>query len=336
MRRTAGDADENPHLAPARVRAALRALDVRPSREMGQNFLVDATALAAIVAAGAPDHGETIVEVGPGLGVLTWELLRRSRQVIAVELDRRLAGWLRQAFVGAPLTVIEADVLRLTPAAMLAAARLEATQAYRVIANLPYAITSPVLRHFLEAAHPPQSLSVLVQREVAERITAAPGDLSVLAHAIQIHAAPRLAAVIPREAFVPVPAVESAVLVLQRRAAPLVPAADQARVLRVIKAGFLHARKQLGNSLPAGLTALGLPLARPALLAVLEAAQIDAMRRAETLTIDEWRRIADALAPLTPGAARRSADGPHDDGPGLDGTAPAGDAADPGAPAGRR
>jgi len=334
MQRAANAIDENPHLAPARVRAALRALDVRPTREMGQNFLVDATALAAIVAAGAPDHDETIIEVGPGLGVLTWELLRRSRRVIAVELDRRLVGWLRQAFDGAPLTVIEADVLRLTPTAMLEAAQLSPTQAYRVIANLPYAITSPVLRHFLEAAHPPQALSVLVQREVAERITAAPGDLSVLAHAIQIHAAPRVAAIIPREAFVPVPAVESAVLVLQRRTVPLVPAAEQPRVMRVIKAGFLHARKQLGNSLPAGLTAMGLPLPRPALLAILDAAQIDAMRRAETLTIDEWRRIADALAPLMPGAARRSADEPHDDGVGLDGTTPAGAAADSGTTAG--
>lgn len=281
----------NPMLDIARVRTALRGLDVRPTRAMGQNFLVDAPALAQIVAAGAVADVPCVVEVGPGLGVLTWELVQRAREVIAVELDKRLIARLHDEFrMAANLTLINQDVLRTDPQL------LTQGRAYHVVANLPYAITSLVLRHFLEAAHPPELMVVLVQREVAQRICAEPGDMSVLAHAMQIRAIPDIVTIVPPESFVPVPAVHSAVLRMRRRAVPLVAPDEEAAVMRVLKAGFLHARKQLGNSLASGLASHQIHITREHAQAQLVAAGIDPARRAETLSIDEWVRLTRQLA----------------------------------------
>lgn len=285
----------NPYLDPQRVRAALRALDLRPTRGMGQNFLVDGQALETIVAAAELGPADLVVEVGPGLGVLTWELTRRAGHTVAVELDRRLAARLRDELPGAPLTIVEADVLRVAPTELLAAAGPQ--PAYKLVANLPYAITSAVLRHFLEAAVPPERSVVLVQHEVAERITAGPGALSVLAHSVQIYAEPELVARVPAASFFPAPAVDSAVLLLRRRPRLAVEVDSVDRLFRVIKAGFLHARKQLGNALPGGLAAMGHKLPREQVQAALAAAGVAPQRRAETLTLEEWARLYKALGP---------------------------------------
>ena len=266
-----------------RVRSALRALEVRPTRAMGQNFLVDGQALAHIVAAGEVDTTTCVVEVGPGLGVLTWELVQRAAHVVAVELDKRLIARLHDEFRDATnLTLVNQDILRTDMAA------LTGRSSYHVVANLPYAITSPVLRHFLEATHPPEVMVVLVQREVAQRICAEPGDMSVLAHAMQIRAIPDIVTIVPPESFMPVPAVHSAVLRLRRRPTPLVAPDEEAAVMRVLKAGFLHARKQLGNSLASGLASHQIHITREHAQTQLVAAGIDPVRRAETLTIAEW------------------------------------------------
>jgi 16S rRNA (adenine1518-N6/adenine1519-N6)-dimethyltransferase len=250
---------------------------------MGQNFLVDGQALAHIVAAGKVDATTCVVEVGPGLGVLTWELVHRAAHVVAVELDKRLIARLHDEFRDATnLTLVNQDILRTDMAA------LTGRRSYHVVANLPYAITSPVLRHFLEATHPPEVMVVLVQREVAQRICAEPGDMSVLAHAMQIRAIPDIITIVPPESFVPAPAVHSAVLRLRRRPTPLVAPDEEAAVMRVLKAGFLHARKQLGNSLASGLAAHQIHLTREHAQTQLVAAGIDPVRRAETLTIAEW------------------------------------------------
>jgi 16S rRNA (adenine1518-N6/adenine1519-N6)-dimethyltransferase len=288
----------NPYLNPQRVRAALRALDLRPTRGMGQNFLVDPVALAAIVEAAALQPDDLVIEVGPGLGVLTWELTRRAGLTIAVELDKRLAARLRDEFAGAPLRIVQADVLRVAPGELLAAA--ERQPPYKLVANLPYAITAPVLRHFLEAREPPDLSVVLVQWEVAERITAAPGDLSVLAHAVQLYAAPEIVTRVSASSFYPQPAVDSAVLRLRRRDVPPVEVADVQALFRVIKAGFLHPRKQLGNALAGGLAALGIKVSREQALAALERAGIAPTRRAETVTLAEWAALTHALTPLLP------------------------------------
>lgn len=287
---------ENPYLNPARVRAALRTLDLRPTRGMGQNFLVDAGALEQIVAAAQLRATDTVIEVGPGLGTLTFELLRWAGWVVAVELDRRLAQRLRQEFAGAQrLTVVQADVLDRAPGDLLAAESDGAGPPYKVVANLPYAITAPVLRHFLAAAQKPSCMVVLVQLEVAERIAAAPGNLSVLAHAVQIYAEPELIGRVPAASFVPIPKVDSAILRLRLRERPAVAVDDPEQLLRFVKAGFLHGRKKLSNALPAGLKAIGEPVEKEQALEALRAAGVDPNRRAETVTLEEWAGVYHAL-----------------------------------------
>ena len=289
----------NPYLDPQRVQAALRSLDLRPTRGMGQNFLIDADALDAIVEAAELVPSDLAVEVGPGLGVLTWELTQRAGLTLAVELDKRLAARLHDEFPTAPLKIIQADVLRISPSAILALSTQHSAlsaQRYKLVANLPYAITAPVLRHFLEAEQPPELSVVLVQWEVGQRITAAPGDLSVLAHSVQLYTEAEIVARVPAASFFPAPAVDSAVLRLRRRPRLAVEVDDVGRLFRVIKAGFLHARKQLGNALPGGLAAMGVKIPREAALAALQAASVDPMRRAETLSLPEWAAVYRALA----------------------------------------
>ncbi len=285
----------NPYLSPAHVRAALAALGLRPTRGMGQNFLIDAAPLAAIVGAAELGPADLAVEVGPGLGVLTWELVRHAGQVACVELDKRLAARLRDEFARDALTIIQADILKTSPEQILTAAGAPPGRPYKLVANLPYAITQPVLRHFLEAAQPPELSVVLVQWEVALRIAAAPGDLSMLAHAVQFYAEPEIVARVPARSFLPAPAVDSAVLRMRRRAAPPVQVDSVDGLFRVIKAAFLQTRKQLGNGLPNGMAALGNPLPREAVVAALQAAGVDPQRRAETVTLAEWAALYRAL-----------------------------------------
>lgn len=310
--------ETNPYILPSRVRAALRALELRPTRGMGQNFLVDPEALEAIVGAAALTRDDTALEVGPGLGVLTWELLQRAGQVVSVELDKRLAARLGQEFAGEPrLRIVQGDILRLAPDEVLAAARDErpqtshdalrsieaetqhsalSAQRYKVVANLPYAITSPVLRHFLEARLKPSAMVVLVQWEVAQRIVAAPGDMSVLAHSVQVYADAAIVARVPAASFEPAPAVDSAVLRLRLYERPAADVDDINALFRVIKAGFLQPRKKLSNALPGGLAAMGSDTPRDAALTALAAAGVSPDRRAETLSLPEWVAVYKQLA----------------------------------------
>ncbi len=284
----------NPYLSPTRVRAALRSLELRPTRGMGQNFLIDPHALAQIVAAADLTPSDLVVEVGPGLGVLTWELLQRAGQVVAVELDRRLAARLHEEFaadIGSRLHVVQGDVLNLPPQQLLAGVAAEPSPVYKVVANLPYAITAPVLRHFLEGTPQPSMLVVLVQWEVAERISATPNNLSMLAHAMQFYAEPEIVGRVPASSFHPIPAVDSAILRLRVRATPAVAVDDPDRFFRIIKAGFLQTRKKLSNALPGGLAAMGQRISRENAVAALEAAGVSPDRRAETVTLEEWARV---------------------------------------------
>jgi 16S rRNA (adenine1518-N6/adenine1519-N6)-dimethyltransferase len=301
---------ENPYITPARVRAALRALDLRPTRGMGQNFLIDPDALGAIVGAAELTAADTVIEVGPGLGVLTWELLSRAGHVVVVELDRRLADRLEQELADQPnLTIVQGDILNLPPDQILGdggwgigdsassshpLSPIPHPQRYKVVANLPYAITSAALRHFLEADQKPELMVVLVQWEVAERIAAGPGHLSVLAHSVQIYAQPEILARVPSSSFHPAPAVDSAVLRLRVRPKPAVDV-EVTPLMRLIKAGFLQARKKLSNALPTGLAAMGVRVDKGRVVAALDAAGVDPGRRAETLTLQEWLRVYHAL-----------------------------------------
>jgi 16S rRNA (adenine1518-N6/adenine1519-N6)-dimethyltransferase len=275
----------NPFLDPQRIQAALNALGVRPNRDLGQNFLIDGRAIDAAVEAAELSSDDTVVEVGPGLGVLTYEVVQHAGQVIAIEFDRRLAARLPEQITSPRLQVIQSDVLRVDPATAVAAPR------YKVVANLPYQITSAILRHFLEATKPPALMVVMVQWEVAQRIVATPPDMSVLAHSVQFYAEAEIVERVPARSFLPAPKVDSAILRLRRRPEPLVAVDDVNAFFRVIKAGFLHARKKLGNSLPGGLAAMGVALPKDAAMVALERAGVDSNRRAETLTAAEWGAV---------------------------------------------
>lgn len=268
---------------PQRVgdwKAILHDLGVTPSRRMGQNFLVDRAILDGIMAAADVRPGETVIEIGPGLGILTAALAAAvgpSGRVVAVELDKRLAAYLQTAYAGtAWVAIIQRDILRATPGDLVG------TMPYTVVANLPYQITSAALRHFLESPHPPERMTLLVQREVALRVVAAPPEMSILAVAVQFFARPRILLSVPPEAFVPRPAVFSAVLSLNVVAPPLPPERWRG-FFALVQAGFGAKRKQIHNSL---VERLRLP--RETVSAVLGTAGIDAARRAQTFTLEEW------------------------------------------------
>ena len=283
----------------------LREAGLRPRKGLGQHFLVDPGVPPRIVAAADLAPGDTVIEVGPGLGVLSTALAGRldpgaGGRLIAVELDSTLAAPLQARMASYPaFHLVQDDILALR--SRRSAARRPAAWAtgsplppYKVVANLPYYISAAVLRHFLEATPPPTSLVVMVQREVAERIVARPPAMSLLAVSVQFYGAPQLLFRVPPGAFLPPPKVESAVLrvAVYPPAARPVAVADVATFFAVARAGFGQRRKQLGNSLAAGLG-----LAKEAVVAALAQAGVASTRRPETLTLAEWAAVTAALAP---------------------------------------
>lgn len=232
--------------------------------------------------------GDVVLEVGPGLGHLTHVLAERGAQVAAVELDHELAARLRNEFRDTQVQILQGDFLSRGPRDWLNLAGLEPAR-YKVVANLPYYITSAILRHLLEADLPPSQLALLVQREVARQIVARPPRLSLLAVSVQFFADPRIVAVVPAGAFYPRPKVDSAIVALavKRRAAGV----DPSRFFEIVRAGFGARRKQLLNSLAAGLGMEPRAVARS-----LVRARIQPTRRAETLALEEWLALYSALA----------------------------------------
>lgn len=262
----------------------LRRAGLRARKGLGQNFLIDESVLEQIISAAQITVEDLIVEVGPGLGVLTRELAKRAGRVIAIELDDNLAALLKESLASFKnVTIINEDVLKINPSDLL---RELQTKNYKVVANLPYYITSPVLRHFLEASIKPQSMVVMVQKEVAEEITAKPGKMSLLSIGVQLYGAPIIVAQVPAESFYPVPAVDSAILKVTPYGQPPVDISDDKGFFTLVRAGFSQARKQLANSL-----ANGLGISKEDGLALLARAQIDSQRRAESLSIQEWAHL---------------------------------------------
>jgi len=275
----------NPPIPPLNAAAILRQYGLRADKQLGQNFLQDSSALEKIAAAARIEKSDTVLEVGPGLGSLTRYLAAAARWVIAVELDERLIPPLRDVL--SPwqnVQIVQGDILKISPANLVGEAD------YLAIANIPYYITSALLRHLLESQPRPRRLVLTVQREVAERVCAAPGALSLLALSVQVYGSPHIAARIPAGAFYPVPKVDSAVLCVEVAPQPLIAAPLLEMFFRLIKAAFSQRRKTLRNSLAAG---LGMSPAHVAEL--LLSAGIDPQRRAETLELDEWRHLCESL-----------------------------------------
>ena len=266
------------------LRNLLSAHAMRPNKSFGQNFLVDRSVLLQIVDAAEVSANDQILEVGAGTGVLTRELARHAQRVVAVELERDMLSLLTETTRNYKnVELIARNLLFLDPSGVFG------TEPYKLVANLPYYLTAPTFRHFLESANPPRLIVVMVQEEVAQRIVAGPGDLSLLAVSIQFYGRPHIIAHVPAGAFYPAPKVDSAILRIdvheQRKQAPLT-ASERDSFFRLVQAGFSERRKQLHNSLTHGMHRKN-----EEIRALLTTAQIDTSRRAETLSIEEWLRL---------------------------------------------
>ena len=273
----------------AQTRKLLRKFDLRAKKGLGQHFLIDDNVLEAILTAAELSPADTVIEVGPGLGLMTAELARRAGWVIAIELDNRLADILKKTLSHDNIVILNEDVIGTDPAALLqgrAPSFPSALRLYKVVANLPYYITSPVLRHFLEASVKPELMVVMVQKEVAKAIVAEAGQRSVLSISVQFYGKPSIVTYVPAVSFLPAPEVDSAVVKIDVYRQPPVDVDNVDSFFKLVRAGFTAARKQVANSLSQG---LGLP--KSEILDLLEQADIDPQRRAETFTLEEWAAL---------------------------------------------
>lgn len=290
-----GDPLDALHLGAEAVRRHLRRYGLEPRRSLSQNHLVDGEALEAIVAAAAPAPGRTVLEIGPGIGILTGALLRAGAAVTAVEVDSRLAAHLRERFERAleagesdpsapgALRLVEADALDVPVADLVA-------PPYDLVANLPYHITSPTLHHVLGEEPRPGRFVLMLQREVAERIAARPGGLSYLSVFVQYHASVEVVRIVPAASFEPAPDVDSAILVGNTRPRRL-PAGEEDELWRLVQAGFRERRKMIRNVLTRQLPGLG----RERIDAALAVVGIPPDRRPQTLSVEDWLGLAEAL-----------------------------------------
>lgn len=273
------------------TKSLLRRFGLQARKGLGQHFLIDKAVLGVIISAAELTSADVVIEIGPGLGVLTRELTQKVGRVVTVELDNKLAAILKQTL--SPfnnVVIVNEDILKIDPAVLLQ--QVEFSQAisspfhYKVLANLPYYITSPVLRHFLEASAKPEIMVLMIQKEVAESIVAGPGRMSLLSVSVQFYGKPAIVSIVPAGCFYPAPGVDSAILKIGLYSQPAVEVTNKDSFFKLVRAGFSASRKQIGNSL-----AQGLGLGKAEVLPLLEKANIAPRRRAETLTLDEWANL---------------------------------------------
>jgi len=278
---------------PLNAAALLKRYGLRAHKGLGQNFLQDPLALEEIISAAQINSTDTVLEIGPGLGSLTRYLAVSAREVVAVELDPNLLPPLKAIL--APyqnVRLIHGNILKLSPKDLIA------EKDYLVAANIPYYITSAVIRHLLaqspkgEGDPKPRRIVLTIQKEVAQRICAEPGDMSLLALSVQVYGKPRIAARIPAEAFFPAPKVDSAVLCVDIYPSPQIKPELLDTFFKLIKAGFSQKRKMLRNALSSGLH-----ISPTSAADLLMRVSIDPQRRAETLSIEEWQALSEIMLP---------------------------------------
>lgn len=254
-----------------------------PKKSLGQHWLKDRDVLSSIADDALIHPNDTVLEIGPGLGTLTSELLRRAKKVVAVEIDQDLARKLPGQFPGKNLEVVNQDILtydlnNLPPH-------------YVVVANVPYYITSKIIQLLMTAENKPRRIVLLIQKEVAERLAAREGDMSILAISAQVYATVELSDIVPAEYFTPPPKVDSQVVVLNTREKPLVPNEIEKRFFKVVKAGFSAKRKKLRSSVAGGLN-----VPKQEVEALLKRASISPDARAEMLSIHDWLRLTELVS----------------------------------------
>lgn len=250
-----------------------------PKKSLGQHWLNDEASLESICDISGVSETDTVLEIGPGLGTLTQKLSDRAKQVIAVEFDEDLARGLLKRVNAPNITVVNQDILSFDLS--------ELPTDYKVIANIPYYLTSNLIRVLSESANPPISASLLVQKEVAVRVAAGPGDMSMLSVTAQMYFEPSLGIVVPAELFTPPPKIDSQVVHLQRRSQPLYGSMDSKQLFQVVKAGFSNRRKTLLNSLSAGLQ-----MTKDETKLLLDSVNIDPGLRAQALDLEDWIKLA--------------------------------------------
>lgn len=255
-------------------------------KSLGQHWLHDLRALRDMADAAHIGPADTVLEIGPGLGTLTAELADRAKRVVAVEFDTELAAGLAARVPAHNIQIIHQDILKFDLTKL--------PTDYKVAANLPYYITSKIVRMLLESPNPPLESALLIQKEVAERMAAKPGRMSILGVSVQFYTKPTLGLVVPPELFTPPPKVDSQIIGLKRRSKPLFPDIEPADYFRVVRAGFSEKRKTLRNSLSGGLR-----LDKSAAEDLLRQAGVDAGARAEQLSLEDWRNITKAYEALS-------------------------------------
>lgn len=252
--------------------------DIVGKKSLGQHWLRDGTSLQAMCDAAEVADGDTILEIGPGLGSLTALLVARAKQVVAIELDEMLAAGLPQRVLADNLHVVTQDILQFDLTSLPAG--------YKIVANIPYYLTSNLIRILSESVNPPVQAALLVQKEVAERVAAKPGGMSLLSVSAQFYWEVSLGRVVPAKLFTPPPKVDSQILIMKYRTPPLFPDVDPKQFFRLVKAGYAGRRKTLLNSLSAGLH-----LEKPATQELLECAGIQLDLRAQNLSLDDWHHL---------------------------------------------
>lgn len=253
-----------------------------PKKSLGQHWLKDRDILAAIADSAELTKADTVLEIGPGLGTLTSELLRRADKVVAVEFDEELAAKLPGQFPGKNLEVVQSDILSFDLSRL--------PSGYKVVANVPYYITSKIVQLLMTADNKPSIAVLLVQKEVAERLAAEPGDMSILAVSAQSFADVKLGILVPARYFTPPPKVDSAVVIMRTKPDPIFGTMSEKEFFRVVKAGFSAPRKKLSSSLSGGLG-----VSKEAAREILLQSGINPELRAEGLALKDWHRLATEL-----------------------------------------
>ncbi len=271
----------------------LKAFGLHMSKKLGQNFLIDAGIVQGIVDAAQIHPGDHVLEIGPGIGTLTQGLAEAGADVTAVELDKKLPAVLAETLKAYDrVRIVPGDILKVDIPALMG------QEPFKVVANLPYYITTPILMTLLERRLPITMMVTMVQKEVAERMTARPGSRSygALSVAVQYYTEPEIVLNVPPRSFIPAPEVDSVVIACRVRSVPAVKVSEEKLFFRVVRAAFGQRRKTLANALRGG----GFP--KEQVRAAMERAQMDPQRRGETLSLEEFGRLADAFAELAKNA----------------------------------
>jgi 16S rRNA (adenine1518-N6/adenine1519-N6)-dimethyltransferase len=276
-----------------RTRDLLQQYELRARKSLGQHFLVNSSVLKKIIAAAELNSSDIVIEIGPGPGVLTSELIKQAGYVVSIEIDKSMVELLKQTFSSASnLSLITGDILEMNPYDLIQQEKahfppeLKVASGYKLVANLPYYITQPIIRRFCEAGVKPKSMVIMIQKEVAKNIVALPGELSIMAISVQFYGKPRIIDYVPSANFYPPPKVDSAILKIDMYDKPAVEVTSEKNFFRVVKAGFCAARKQVANAL-----SQGLDIPKSEVISLMQNADVEPRKRAEDLTLSEWGKL---------------------------------------------